>query len=87
MLRYWILDSLYKQQKKVRHKTEDIFKCHGNKSESNYFILISMNNSNCHTKDMINSYPEDFLQAKFRILKIIYKRHGTQPSSIKKKTQ
>lgn len=60
MLKYWILDSLVKQQKKVRNKAEDIFKCHGNKSQSN---LVSVNISNSHTKDTINSYEKDFLLA------------------------
>lgn len=31
----------FKQQKKVRNKAEDIFTCHGNKSQSNFFKCIS----------------------------------------------
>lgn len=46
--------------KKVRNKAEGIFKCHGNKSESN---LVSVKISNSHTKDKINSYRKDFFLA------------------------
>lgn len=37
MLKYCVLDSLFKQQKKVTEKAEDTLKCHGNKSQSNVF--------------------------------------------------
>ena len=72
MLRCWVLDSLFKEQKKVRNKFEDILKCPGNKSQSKVFhSYLSVNNSNSHTIDMTNSYQKDFLLAKFRILKIV----------------
>lgn len=73
MLRCWVLDFLFKEQKKVRNKSEDILKCHGNKSQTNVFhSYLSMNNSNSHTIDTTNSYQKDFLLAKFRTLKTVF---------------